>query len=281
MRQAEFPKLALGTWTMGGLAQADPNNDDDRDIAIIRTALDNGVRLVDTAQSYADGKAEQLVGQAIKGYDRAEVQILTKQKKANLAFDEVIEGCHGSLRRLGIDYLDYFLIHAPRRDVDLSQFFKATNQLYKEGLIRNVGVSNFGPKALQVALDTSELPIAVNQVSFSVNDSAILSSGTYDFCIQNGIPIQAYRALVDLASQPAIFARLKAIANIRQLTPQQVALAYINSYPGVTFTIRSSSAAHWQQIKQALTIQLDQTDISQLKRLHQQQKGGFWAFLDM
>lgn len=281
MIDEDFPKLALGTWMMGGTMQADPANDDAADIVVIRTALDNGVRLIDTAQNYADGKCEQLVGQAIKGYDRSSVQILTKQKKDQLEYDQVIQGCRGSLERLDTAYIDYFLIHAPRRDADLSQFFKATNQLYKQGLIRHVGVSNFGPKALQIAVDTSDTPIAVNQVSFSVNDADILTSKTYDFCVAHNIPIQAYRTLAELDKDPAVYGRLKAIANTHQLTPQQLALAYLHSYPEVNFTIRASSPEHWQDIKDALQIELDETDIKLLKRLHLAKKGGFWAYLDV
>ena len=66
--QTTLPKLALGTWLMGGTKEPDPNNDDDRDIAVIKTAIDAGITLIDTAQNYADGRCEESVGEAIAGY---------------------------------------------------------------------------------------------------------------------------------------------------------------------------------------------------------------------
>lgn len=277
--QTKLPKLALGTWLMGGTKDPDPNNDDEKDISTIKLAIDSGITLIDTAQNYAAGKCEELVGQAIAEYPRESVQMLTKQMRLHLSYDEVIQGCKDSLKRLGVDYLDYFVCHAPNTDFDLKDFFKASNQLYKDGLIKHVGVSNFGPKALKIALETSELPIALNQVSFSINDSAILTSGTYDFCVQNKIPIQAYRSVVDIESQADSYEALCVISTKMKLTPHQVLIAYLNSYEGIHFTIRASSKEHWQQIKDALNIQLPSSDIEELKIIHMTKKGNFGHFL--
>lgn len=266
---------------MGGTKEPDPNNDDKKDISIINTAIESGITLIDTAQNYADGKCEEIVGQAISHYPRERVQVLTKQKRLNLSFDDVVQGCHDSLKRLGIECLDYFVCHAPNSDFDLADFFKATNQLYKEGLIRNVGVSNFGIKSLQLAVDTSELPIALNQVSFSINDSDILTSGTYDFCVEHNIPIQAYRPLVDIQKEQDGYDLLLEIAKKMELTPHQVLIAYLNSYQGVNFTTRASSTEHWQQIKDALEVTMETSDVKLLKQIHMTKQGAFGHFLEM
>jgi len=279
--QTELSKLALGTWLMGGTKEPDPNNDDKKDISIIKTAIESGITLIDTAQNYADGKCEEIVGQAITNYPREKVQVLTKQKRLNLSFDDVVQGCHDSLKRLGIEYLDYCVCHAPNPDFDLADFFKATNQLYKEGLIRNVGVSNFGIKSLQIAVDTSELPIALNQVSFSINDSDILTSGTYDFCVEHNIPIQAYRPLVDIQKEQDSYDLLLEIAKKMELTPHQVLIAYLNSYKGVNFTTRASTTDHWQQIKDALEVTMEPSDVELLKQVHMTKQGAFGRFLEM
>lgn len=277
--QTELPKLALGTWLMGGTKYPDPKNDDARDISVIKTAIDCGVTLIDTAQNYADGKCEELVGAAIAGYPRGSVSILTKQKRLCLSYDQVMQGCRDSLKRLGVEYLDYFVCHAPNPDFDLRDFFKASNQLYQDGLIRNVGVSNLGVRSLRIALEATELPIALNQVSFSINDSDILSSGTYDFCVRHGIPIQAYRSLVDIQQEQDSYGLLARIAQDMDVTPHQVLIAYLNSYEGVNFTIRASSAEHWNQIKAALEIQLKPADLEALKTLHMTKQGAFGHFL--
>ena len=279
--QDSFPKLALGTWLMGGTKDPDPDNDDKKDIAAVKTALDSGIILIDTAQNYANGRCEELVGLAIADYPREDYQILTKQNRIHLGYDQVLSGFYDSLNRLNLDYVDYFLCHAPNPDFDLTEFFKATNTLHKEGVLKHVGVSNFGPKSLQIALETSETPIAVNQVSFSLSDSGILTTHTYDFCLKNNIPVQAYRTLADIADDPEIFSALKSLSDKYELNPHQIALAYLNSYDGICFTIKSSSTGHWQQIKNALEAQLDTADIAKLNAIHLTKKSGFSNFLEM
>lgn len=266
---------------MGGTNAPDPNNDDAKDIAVIRLALDTGITLIDTAQSYANGRCEELVGEAVKDRPRDSYQILTKQSKDNLSYQGVMEGCRASLQRLGVDSIDYFVCHAPTAGVDMREFFKASNQLYTDGLIRHVGVSNFGVKSLRIALETADIPISLNQVSFSLNDGDILRTGTYEFCVKNNIPIQAFRTLAKLEDSEEIIETLKTIAHKYDATIQQVALAYINSYENIHFTIRASTSEHWQEVKDALTIQLESSDIAILKDIHQNQRGVFGDFLEV
>lgn len=249
---------------MGGAKQANPNNDDAKDIAIIQLALDQGVTLIDTAQNYASGKCEEIVGQAIKGRPRNSFEVLTKQSKLALSYDEVIKGCLGSLKRLGLDYIDYFVCHASTPEADMRQFFKASNQLYKDGLIKHVGVSNFGPKMLALAVGASEPPISLNQVSFSLLDNSIFTSGTYDYCRQQGIPIQAYRTLLTLADSEEALDILAPIALQNCLTIHQTALAYLASYD-VSLTVRASTAEHWTEIKQAINTTLSQSQLAKIR----------------
>lgn len=278
---SNLPKIALGTWLMGGTKEPDPNNDDEKDISIIQLALDNGITLIDTAQNYAAGRCEELVGQAIKDRPRGSYQILTKQAKENLSYQGVIDGCKASLKRLGVDHIDYFVCHAPNANFDTRDFFRAANQLRSDGLIRNVGVSNFDVKFLQIALEASDSPISLNQVSFSLNDDDILSTGTYEFCVKNKIPIQAFRTLAGLKDNKEIADVLKTIAPKYDLTIQQLALAYINSYENIYFTVRASSKEHWQQIKYAMEVQLENDDLVALKELHNGKQGSFGDFLKL
>jgi 2,5-diketo-D-gluconate reductase B len=279
MFMTKLPKFALGTWLMGGTKEPDPNNDDAHDIEVIKTAIASGVSLIDTAQNYAAGRCEELVGEAVAELPRDSYQILTKQMKANLQFDEVIEGCKASLNRLGVDYIDYFVCHAPNPDTGVDEFFRAANQLYEEGLIRNVGVSNFGPKTLQSALDVSVLPIALNQVSFSLTDYDIISTGTYDFCVEHNIPIQAYRPLVGTKDNPEAMKLLNEVADKYSITAMQVAIAYINSFENMHFTLRASTQEHWIQNIDATKVQLDDDDVAKLMDFHKKQQGSFAHFL--
>lgn len=269
MEDNNLPKLALGTWLMGGTKNPDLNNDDQRDVRVIQTAIENGVTLIDTAQNYAAGKCEELVGKAVKNYDRSEFKILTKQQKENLSYDGVIDGCKSSLSRLGLEYLDYFVCHAPNQEFDMRDFFRASNQLYKDGLIKNVGVSNFGPRMLRLATKTSDIPIRLNQVSFSLTNFDIISTGTYDFCLSNNIPIQAYRSLVDLADNEELQTILSDISKALDISPHQLAIAYLNSYKNIYFTVRASSSEHWKQIKDALELTLPTKVIEKLRSYHE------------
>lgn len=278
--KTDFPKLALGTWLIGGDKEPDPHNDDQKDIATIQLAVENNVSLIDTAQNYANGRCEELIGLALQDYNRASYQILTKQNKLKLSYDQVIEGFHESLRRLKVDRIDYFLCHAPNPEqFDMRDFFRASNQLYKDGLIKYVGVSNFGPKMLQLAMDTSEQPIAVNQVCFSLADDDALSTGTYEFCVKNNVPMQAYRTLVALNENQAALHVLTDIARKKNLTVQQVALAYLNSYSGVSFTIRAGSSEHWDAIKKALLVTLSDDEAARLRESHHNRRGASHHFL--
>lgn len=276
-----LPKLALGTWRMGGDAESNPNNDNAKDIAIIQTALGSGITLIDTAQVYAAGACERIVGEAVANRPRQSFQILTKQARSDLDYQSVIDGCRTSLDRLGVDYIDYFVCHAPNQEFDMCDFFRATNKLYADGLIRHVGVSNFGPGPLKIALETSDIPISLNQVGFSLSNSDILTTGTYDFCQKNNIPIQAYQTLSGLKTDVEAMSMLGVLGSEYSLTPEQMVLAYLNSYDDIHFTIRSSSAQHWRQIKDALKTELSPDDISILKSLHMARHGepGNWLTL--
>lgn len=277
----DIPKLALGTWLMGGTKEPDPRNDDKKDIGVIQLAIDEGITLIDTAQNYASGKCEEIVGQAIKKYPRESYQILTKQNKDYLRYDDVIDDCLTSMKRMEIDYIDYFVCHAPNSEFNMHDFFKAANKLYQQGSIRNVGVSNFGPKMLKIALDSSDIPIRFNQVHFSIDDDDIITTGTYDFCLKNNIKIQAYRSLVGIEGNNEAQTVLDSIAQSYKISIHQVVIAYLNSYKNVIFTIRASSKKHWDEIKQAIDITLNEEDIQEIYKLHQNKQGNFREFLVM
>ncbi|PIQ73387.1 hypothetical protein COV58_02830, partial [Candidatus Roizmanbacteria bacterium CG11_big_fil_rev_8_21_14_0_20_36_8] len=241
--------------------------------------IESGVTLIDTAQNYAAGKCEELVGEAVKKYPRSAYRILTKQNKEFLSYEDVLAGAHASMKRMGISYIDYFLCHSPNPDFDMQDFFRATNKLYKDKLIRNVGVSNFGPKSLEIAIKTSELPILFNQVNFSIDNDDIFSSGTYDFCIKHNILIQAFRTLTNIDANEDAKKMLQILMIKYKISKQQLVLAYLNNYKDVIFTIRASSKTHWEEIKQAMEIKLEKSDIEKLRETHVNKHGDFGELL--
>src|SRR3989344_6753693 len=101
----EMPVFGLGTWLMGGDLNFDPKNDDQADIKAIKTAIDCGIIHIDTAEKYAQGHAEEIVCQSIKGYDRSKLFVVSKVDFINLNYESVLKSCEGSLKRLQTDYL--------------------------------------------------------------------------------------------------------------------------------------------------------------------------------
>ena len=117
----EMPVFGLGTWKMGGDVNYNPNNDDEADIKAIKKAIDMGITHIDTAEKYAEGHAEKLVGKAIKGYKRSKLFIVSKVAESNLKYDDLINSCKKSLERLGTDYLDLYLIHGPSLTIPIQE----------------------------------------------------------------------------------------------------------------------------------------------------------------
>ena len=149
----ELPALGLGTYDL----------DDDETEASVRAALDAGYTHIDTAEGYRN---EAVIGDVLAEYDRDEVFLTSKVLPQNLGYESLRRSCEASLDRLGTDYLDLYLIHWPNPAISLRESLQAMARLHEQGLVRNVGVSNFSAYQLSCAHHISEVPIAVNQIEF-------------------------------------------------------------------------------------------------------------------
>ena len=149
----ELPQLGFGTWNIQGETLQEG----------VRTALDAGYTHIDTAEGY---KNEAEIGEALAEYDRDDVFLTSKVLAKNLNYDSLLESCRDSLDRLGADYLDLYLIHWPNPAISLRESLDAMATLHDEGLVRNVGVSNFSAYQLSCAHHVSDVPIAVSQIEF-------------------------------------------------------------------------------------------------------------------
>ena len=156
MRTVKLPKgekvpvLGLGTWYMG-----ESSPDFDTEVNAIRYAIERGIRLIDTAEMYANGGAEKVVGTAIKDLDdslREQLFIVTKVLPTNASFKGVIESCEHSLKRLGLDFIDLYLLHWPS-PIPLQETINAFQTLQLSGKIRYFGLSNFRRMRWRNAID--------------------------------------------------------------------------------------------------------------------------------
>ena len=153
--------VAMGCWAFSGGWRWGHQDDADSTSAV-RTALDVGVNLFDTAEAYGDGYSELILGQALEGR-RHEAVIATKVSPAYLSSDAVPQACERSLRRLNTDYIDLYQIHWPSRSVPLAETMEALERLREQGKVRAIGVSNFGVQDLSDLLaigrcETDQLP---------------------------------------------------------------------------------------------------------------------------
>ncbi len=241
-----LPVLGLGTYGMGGKRERDVSNDDARDVSTIRSAIQQGVTHIDTAESYASGYTEQLVSAAIQGVDRRMLFMTSKVAAGHLQPDDVRRACEGSLRRLGIAYLDLYLIHHPHPKVDLPQTMAAMDALVDDGLVRHIGVSNFTIPWLREAVAHAHHPIVTNQIHYGLYARAYADNGTLDYCREHGILVTAYRPLGvkgELQSAPARTLLEQTAAKYGK-TPTQVALNWVIRQPNVVALVKTSNPDH-------------------------------------
>ncbi|MEW5941852.1 MAG: aldo/keto reductase, partial [Chloroflexota bacterium] len=145
-----LPKIGFGAWSIGGDSAPDPARDS-KSLAALRAALEIGYAHFDTAEIYAAGHSEELIGQVLRKMrvKRESVFITSKVMPFHLKYDRALEACENSLRRLKMDYLDLYLIHWPTAKMKLEDTFRALNKLVRDGKVKHLGVSNFNLKQLQ------------------------------------------------------------------------------------------------------------------------------------
>ena len=160
-----------------------------------------------------------------------------------------------------MDYLDLYLIHWPKVGMQLEETFRALNRLVQEGKVRHLGVSNFNLKLLQKSVALCETPLLTNQVSYSIPDRTCVKNGVLDYCQQNGILLTAYSPVNrrNIKSNPA----LKALAQARGVTPQQIALAWLVTQPRVITIPMSSNPQHQAQNLRAADLVLSADEMGQ------------------
>ena len=250
------PALGQGTWYLG----EDPLRRTE-EIAALQLGLDLGMTLIDTAEMYGNGAAELLVSEAIKGR-RDEVFLVTKVLPHHASARGTIAACEASLRRLGTDRIDLYLLHW-RETIPLEQTLQAFGALVKEGKVRYWGVSNFDVDDLVdlVSLRGGNV-VAANQVLYNLTRRGI-EWDLLPWCKRHRIPLMAYSPIEQgrLLSHPEVHR----IAGLHKATPAQIALAWVLR-AGVIAIPRTGSRAHVRDNRGALDISLTARDIADLDR---------------
>jgi diketogulonate reductase-like aldo/keto reductase len=265
------PKVGFGTWRIGGDSYADPKLDS-VSLTALRTALEVGYTLFDTAEGYAAGHSEELVGRAVRETQtkREDLFITTKISPEHLQYEQVFTSCENSLRRLNMDYVDLYLIHWPRIGMKLEETFRALNQLVRDGKVRHLGVSNFNLKLLKQAQSFSETPILTDQVPYRLPDKSYVKNGVLEYCQQNDILLTAYSP-VKFRNLP-VNQTLRAIADAHgsatsRATSFQIALAWLVVQPRVITIPMSLNPQHIRENFEAAEIELTKEEFKTLSDL--------------
>lgn len=260
----QIPVLGLGTWRIGGGMSPDHSRDDHY-VNIVRAAIEMGYTHIDTAEMYGKGHTEELVGEAIAPFERDDLFITTKVWRTNLRYRDVLDAFDGSLRRLGTDYVDLYLIHWPSSSIPLEETFRAFNELVESGRTRYVGVSNFNLDQLQQAEALSDVPIATNQVEYNVLGRRPERNGVLEHCRDNDILLTAYEPLGK--GRVLNDSELARIAEKYEATPAQIAIRWLLQKPQVITIPKSSNEEHLRQNLDALELELAPEDVEQLDQL--------------
>lgn len=249
--------LGQGTWHLGERPGRRAE-----EIASLQLGIDLGMTVIDTAEMYGDGATETLVGEAISGR-RGEVFLVDKVLPHHATRDGTFRACEASLGRLGVDYIDLYLLHWRGR-IPLVETIEGFAELKQRGMIRHWGVSNLD---IEDMIELSGVPggeeVQTNQILYNLTrrgpEYALLP-----WLAQHGIPAMAYspieqgRLLKDPALQP--------IAQHHHATPAQIALAWVLQHGGVSAIPRAGTLSHVRQNAVARDIELTRNDLQDLDR---------------
>lgn len=251
------PVMGLGTATYG--------TDPAREAQAIRAALDLGYTHIDTAERYGGGRAEQVIGEAIKGHDRSRLFLTSKVAPDNLHYQGVLHALEGTLNRLQTDYLDLYLIHWPNPSIPLEETFRALNELVSQGKVRYIGVSNFSQSQMEEAFRLTDSILATNQVHYSLTHREPEQNGVLQFCQSHDVLLTAYTPIE--RGRVTESQTLANIARAKGCTPVQLALAWLISKDHVITIPQSKDRKHLEENLEALEVELTAEEMDQLDRL--------------
>ncbi|MGP6240040.1 aldo/keto reductase [Cuniculiplasma sp. SKW4] len=187
----DFSPFGLGTWRMGG--GSSPDHSKDREwVNIIDVAMKNGINVIDTAEMYGGGHAEELVGKALELNDRDKVFIITKAWPSS--YGKLKNAINNSMKRMKIDYVDLYLLHWPDENYPIETLIKELMEIKDEGLARYVGVSNFQLDLLMEANELSGHNLYANQIELNVSKQSTFNE-VREYCEENNILPIAYSPL--------------------------------------------------------------------------------------
>lgn len=262
------PSLGLGTWGMGGQWSQDRSSDE-ASVNALRRGIQLGAKLIDTAEMYGDGHTEELVGMAIKGFDRGELFIVTKVWPTHARHDDLIKSAEASSKRLGT-YIDLYLLHWPATDIPICETMKAMEELIEAGTVKHIGLSNFDVEGIEQARSCLRISdIAAVQNRFSLLHKADLSD-VIPYAKREGMMYMAYTPIEKgTLSENEL---LKRIGMRYGKTAIQVALNWLICIDPVVPIPKASKLEHVEENVRAMGWRLSREDWEEISSSFNQAK---------
>lgn len=257
--EIEVPVIGQGSWQFPSSKQAIELAKE-----ALRFGIDQGMVHIDTAEMYGD--SELIIGDAVKGLRREDLFIVSKVLPSHASFKGTINACEKSLRRLGMDYLDCYLLHW-RGSFDLSETMAALEQLVDDGKIRSLGVSNFDVDDLEEAqTHLKKHPIVCNQVLYNLYERGV-DRNLIPYCSEKNIAVVGYtpfgrRELPKSSTKSG--AVLAEIAQKHNATLAQIMLAFLVRLDNLFTIPKAARIEHTAENAKAGTVSLDKDDIAKI-----------------
>lgn len=257
------PQLGMGTWYLGEKLSAR-----EEEIHALQTGIQNGMTLIDTAEMYGNGHSEQLVGQAIRDYNRDELFLVSKVLPQNAGESRLKRSLKHTLRMMRTDYLDLYLLHWRGR-IPLAETVQCMEEMVKEGKIRAWGVSNFDTDDME---ELFRIPggeqCVVNQVLYHLGSRGIEYS-LKPWMDAHGVALMAYCPLAQagtLRQELMVHPVLDRIADAHHITVIQLLLAFVLHRENTIAIPRSGKAAHVQANADAMKVSLSEEELIEINR---------------
>lgn len=257
------PALGQGTWMM-----AEDRRVRSEEIAALREGIDLGLTLIDTAEMYADGESERLVGEAIQG-KRDQVFLVSKAYPQNASHDRLPRACEASLERLGTDRLDLYLLHW-RGNVPLGETVEAMERLVDAGKIHRWGVSNLDTDDMEELVASGGEACATDQILYNLTRRGP-EHDLLPWLAEHAIPTMAYSPVEQ--GRLAGHAGLCSLADELGATPAQLALAWLLARDNVIAIPKAGRVAHVRDNRAAADLTLDAATLDRLDKLFPRPKG--------